>query len=166
VPIEQLDRSLAADAFPLIARTTDGYIYENQKALPRVLFATRIERADTRALLERGGWPDVDPTQTVLLESAAPRSFAGTGSARILSYGTTEIMVEVRSDGGGVLVLNDVWHPWWSASIEGRAVPIARANVMFRGVEVPAGTHRVRFAFEPLRGLLRALRGHTPSSAM
>jgi uncharacterized membrane protein YfhO len=55
-------------------------------------------------------------------------------------------------------VLNDVWHPWWFARVDGREAPIARANVIFRAVRVPAGHHRVTFEFQPLRGLVRQMR--------
>jgi hypothetical protein len=61
--------------------------------------------------------------------------------------------------GGGWVVLNDVWHPWWFAELDGAPAPILRANVMFRAVAIPEGRHRVRFLFEPLRGLLREFGG-------
>jgi hypothetical protein len=36
--------------------------------------------------------------------------------------------------------------------VNGRHVPILKANVMFRSVRVPAGRSTVRFEFEPLTG--------------
>ncbi len=41
VPAEQMDHKLAPGDIDLIARTSDAYVYENPRALPRVLFATR-----------------------------------------------------------------------------------------------------------------------------
>ncbi len=63
-----------------------------------------------------------------------------------MRYANTEIVVEVDSPAAGILVLNDVWHPWWRASVDDRKTEILRANVLFRAVAVPAGRHVVRFS--------------------
>ena len=57
-----------------------------------------------------------------------------------------------------MLVLNDVWHPWWRATIDGVETEILRANVIFRAVRCRRASHTVRFTFEPLRGAWRELR--------
>ena len=57
-----------------------------------------------------------------------------------------------------MLLLNDVWHPWWRASIDGNATEILRANAIFRAVQVPPGKSTVRFTFEPLCGAWQELR--------
>jgi hypothetical protein len=159
VPIEQVDSSQPGD-LKLIARTKDAYIYENPRALPRVLLATDWRNADFEALMRDGGWPDVDPRRTVLLEQAPPGFTPGAadGSARILSYRNTEIAISVDAPGGGILVLNDVWHPWWRATIDGKPADILKANVLFRAVVVPPGRHEVRFSFHPFGGALSQIR--------
>jgi hypothetical protein len=111
----------------------------------------------------RAGWPpDVDPQTTVLLEKAPRASpltmFESAGWARLARYANTEIVVEVNSPSGGILLLNDVWHPWWRATIDGAQADIMHANVIFRAVELPPGKHSVRFTFEPLRGAWAELR--------
>ncbi len=52
----------------------------------------------------------------------------------------------------GWLVLNDPYHPWWQAEVDGRRATLLRANGIFRAVPVSAGRHRVRFAFRPFEG--------------
>jgi hypothetical protein len=66
-PIEAMDRSLKPGELRLIARTGDGFIYENPEAMDRVLFATRAESADFARMLRDGVWPDADLSTTVLL---------------------------------------------------------------------------------------------------
>jgi hypothetical protein len=107
--------------------------------------------------LLRTGWPDdVDPRRTVLLEEPPPlppRAAGATvaaGTARILRYANTEIDIEAEAPDGGFLVLNDVWHPWWRAEVDGRPARIFKANVLFRAVAIDPGLHRVRFTFTPL----------------
>lgn len=162
-PIESMDKRLQPGDLPLLARTADGYIYENKEAFDRVLFVTRAEPADFARLLATGQWPAVDLARTVLLSKGhGATSRPGSGTARIASYRNGMVAVEVESSGGGWLVLNDLWHPWWFAEIDGKQVPTERANVLFRAVEVPAGRHVVVFRFEPLKGALRVLRKAPP----
>ena len=58
----------------------------------------------------------------------------------------------------GFVVLNDVWHPWWRVSVDGRPARLLRANVLFRAVAVPKGRHLVRFTFRPVAGALAEAR--------
>ena len=113
--------------------------------------------ADFDELL-RSGWPPVDPRRTVLLMKAprdvspAPANGENAGSARLLRYGNTEIVVRVEAPLGGILLLNDVWQPWWRASVDGIDTEILRANVIFRAVVCPRGGHVIRFSFHPFAG--------------
>ena len=158
-PIESIDTKLEPGELPLVARTSDGYIYENADAFPRVLFATQAKTADFTRMLADGVWPPVDLRSTVLLEHqpavSAPRR---QGRARIVSYRNTEVVLEADSPDGGFLVLNDLWHPWWLAEVDGKPAEILRANVLFRAVAVPPGRHTVRFVFRPIAATLARLR--------
>jgi len=157
VPIERIDTSLHAGDFKLVARTKDAYVYENPQALPRVMVVPDYRIADFDDMM-RNGWPDADPRRTVLLEhppaaALPPRDPTATaGKARILRYANTEIDIEADAPAGGFLVLNDTWHPWWRAEVDGRPAGILKANVLFRAVQIGPGLHRVHFRFAPLRG--------------
>jgi hypothetical protein len=160
VPAEQIDKALKPGDLNFVARTKDAYVYENPRALPRVLLVGewKVVKFDE---LTAGGWPPgVDPQKTVLLEKAPakPPAHEGSGTARLARYANTEVIVEVDVPSGGILVLNDVWHPWWRATIDGADAEIMRANAIFRAVAVPPGKHTVRFTFEPLRGAWREVR--------
>ena len=160
VPIETIDRTLKPGDLQLVARTGDGFIYENEEAMDRVLFATRAESADFARLLSDGAWPEVDLRTTVLLEAApADSALRLPGQVRIVSYRNTEVVVDADSPDGGWVVLNDLWHPWWFADIDGRPADMLRANVLFRAVAVPAGRHAVRFTFRPIPGAWAQISG-------
>src|SRR5205085_12585650 len=138
-----------------------AYVYENRRALPRVFLLTDWQVADFAELV-RSGWPDVDPRRTVLLQrppigfaaNAATAATASNGSARLTRYANTEVTVPVDAPDGGILLLNDVWHPWWRASIDGSDTEILEADVIFRAVLVPRGKHVVRFSFHPFAGAI------------
>jgi hypothetical protein len=156
VPIEEIDKSLKPGDLDLIGRTPDAWVYENPRALPRAMVVGQWQLADFDRLCQ-SGWPaSVDPRQTVLLERAPAGVAAGgsrrPGAARIVRYANTEVDVSVDAPDGGLLLLNDAWHPWWRATVDGRAVEILRADVIFRAVALPPGTHEVRFTFAPFAG--------------
>jgi hypothetical protein len=163
VPVERIDPKLKEGDLTLVAQTRDGFLYENPRARPRVSFVTGAQGADFAAMLKTGTWPDVDLATTVLLEERpAPQAPAASGNARIVAYRNNAVQVEVDAPADGYLVLNDPYHPWWRASVDGRDAPILRANVLFRAVPVPAGRHRVEFAFEPLSGAFAEARRRWP----
>ena len=167
VPVEEIDKRLKPGDLKQIARTKDAFVYENPRALPRVLLVPQAQTADFDAILASGQWPQgFDPTRTALLDHAVPPPLPSPalplldrggrelpGSARIVDYGTTQVLLEADAPRGGYLVLNDVWHHWWEVGIDGQPAELLRANVLFRAVVVPPGKSTVRFVFRPLDGL-------------
>ncbi len=161
VPVEEIDKRLKPGDLVQIARTKDAYVYENPRALPRVLLVTEAQQADFGTILKSGQWPaGFDPRRTVLFDKAPPPLPTGpaqTGSVRIRNYGTTEVLLDVDAPRGGFVVLNDVWQPWWQVEVDGKPAQLLRANVIFRAVMVPPGRSTVRFIFRPLDGLYHAI---------
>ncbi|MBI1981543.1 MAG: hypothetical protein HYS63_08340 [Methylocystis sp.] len=161
VPIEEIDKNYKPGDFIELTRIGDVHIYENPRAMPRVMLVTCAMHVDFAQMIKSGEWPEADYRETALLETPPichTRKDAPPATAKILSYENDRVVVEVDAPpGGGWLILNDVWHPWWFARVDGVEAPILRANVIFRAVAVPEGRHQVRFDFQPLRGLLTEL---------
>ncbi|MBU2581699.1 MAG: glycosyltransferase family 39 protein [Alphaproteobacteria bacterium] len=177
--IANIDPNLKAGDVLLVAKHDNAFIYENPRALPRVLYASEAyfddfdtwpKLAENRADL---GFhlSGIEFQRTVLLhEPGATRSWplhppglpGPDRSVRIVSYANTEVVIE--ADGpGGYVVLNDVWHPWWVASVDGQGAAVERANFLFRAVGVPPGRHTVRFSFAPIAGAISELRARLTS---
>jgi uncharacterized membrane protein YfhO len=55
----------------------------------------------------------------------------------------------VDADRPAMLVVSYGWLDGWQATVDGRDVPVVRANGLVLGVPVPAGRHEVRFRFVP-----------------
>lgn len=68
----------------------------------------------------------------------------------VLSRTGNAVEVEVRDlPGPRILSCIDFMYPGWRAYVDGERVEILKAFTYFKAVEVPAGTHRVRFEFRP-----------------
>jgi len=162
-PIEEVDPRQRINPLPLVARTKDAWIYENTETFPRVMIVPEAQIADQDQLVSLGQWPSTDFRRVAFIERTSmplPRartSSPGTGSVRILRYTNTDIVLDVQTARASVLLLNDVWHPWWFAEVDGKRSPVLRANGIFRAVILPAGAREVVFRFEPVRGLIRSL---------
>jgi hypothetical protein len=62
---------------------------------------------------------------------------------------TNDVAFEVHTAQPGVLVLSEMLTPGWTARVDGVDTTLFHANYVFRGVLVPAGRHRVSFAYWP-----------------
>lgn len=84
-------------------------------------------------------------------------SFANPGEiervdrVEIIHFSANEIRARVADlPGPRVLTFLDSAYPGWNAYVDGERVEIISAANAFKAVIVPAGTHEVRFAFQPL----------------
>jgi hypothetical protein len=60
----------------------------------------------------------------------------------------TRVEVSVQTGTDGLLVLGDPWYPQWRVEVDGHPAELLRVDHAFRGVRVPAGSHRVVFTYQ------------------
>jgi len=73
-----------------------------------------------------------------------------TASVRLVKYAPNKIDYLTHSSHPGVVVFSEIYFPWgWTATIDGKVAPIARANYALRALRVPAGEHKIVFEFDP-----------------
>ena len=72
---------------------------------------------------------------------------AGRGTATILRYEPDVVEFGIDAERAGLLVASEIFAPGWRAFVDGGERAIWRANGAFRGVEIPAGRHRLRFEY-------------------
>ena len=119
--------------------------------VPRAYLVGNARVAEGAAGLEALLDPSFDPALEVVLEAGrALRSGAHfTGTSRILALEPDHIRLETDASEAGYAVLVDGYDPGWKATVDGRRAPVLRANVAFRAVEVPAGSHTVELLYRP-----------------
>ncbi|MCC7367455.1 MAG: hypothetical protein IT306_03475 [Chloroflexi bacterium] len=125
---------------------------------PRAFFAARVRPAgepvrfpgDTGRRPAPRDPPVTDPATLTVVEGwNAERAFA------------TEGTVDARFDGDRVsvrltplgedrfLVLNELYHPAWHARVDGQPAQVSAANLVMRGILVPAGATTVELEYVP-----------------
>jgi hypothetical protein len=83
------------------------------------------------------------------LGAPAPRAVLASGTVRALRQDPGEREYEVEAERGGDLVVRETHARGWRAWVDGAAAPVRLAEGRYRAVAVPAGRHRVRFAYAP-----------------
>jgi len=59
------------------------------------------------------------------------------------------LSLAVETDHDGLLVVSEQAYPGWRAWLDGREVPLIRADVILQSVSIPAGRHHVELLFDP-----------------
>ncbi len=118
-------------------------LFRDQGAEPRIRIAHEVESASTATLdLQASSLPIVPgvllpPVSGVISDtirmSDVPRN--------------NRLELEVETNFPGVLIVAEAWYPGWQAQVDGNVVPILPVDGVFRGVELGAGTHEVRFTY-------------------
>lgn len=140
------------------------WIYKLAPSAPRAYLATRLVPVDSEKVLSEAELPDFDRSTTALIDQSeadllqadyglrddSPEPAPATGTVQIAEYGRNHVVLEVQTDQNGVVVLHDIFYPGWEAIVDGKPARVLRTNLLFRGVEVGPGRHRVEFRFRPL----------------
>ncbi len=131
------------------------FTYARSRPMPRAWIASRAQVISEKAtILARLSSPKFDPYKVVLLEQTPmePLGIEGLespGEVNITQYENNHIVLNAALKRPGWLVLSEMFHPGWHATVDGDPARIYRANYLFRAVALPAGSHRVELAFLP-----------------
>lgn len=127
----------------------DTVIYERTRALPRIRWAAHsdvVPSAGRQVELLAGGRV---PSDTVVLSEPGPAASGLPGTVHVLRDAGDEIEARVAAQGAGYLVVADPLQGEWSASVDGRPVPLRQADHAVVAVAVPSGAHTVRLSAAP-----------------
>jgi hypothetical protein len=114
---------------------------------PHAFFPDSVVAVRDTAAALRATLAIPDPAAVAVVETGDPSPRAGAGTARLVEDHPDDLTLQVDATRGGLLFVSEVYHPNWHAYVDGREVPVLRTDVAFRGVSVPAGTHRLRFVY-------------------
>ncbi len=131
----------------------DARVFVNERALSRAFLVFRARCADdaTAQRLVRERALDLR-AEVVLAGCITPPASGPAGAsaaAEIRAYESARVRIATAADAPGWLVLTDTWFAGWRARLDGRDVPLWRADHAFRAVWVPSGRHEVEMRFQP-----------------
>ena len=154
-PIEKLPSLARRSVADAIMSGPRVWIYRLENVEPRVTLESRVQVADAEAYIDAGQFPASMPDQEVLVDADDDLlqkypATAGPGKSRITRCGPGRVEIAVESATPNILTLHDPWYPGWEVEVDGVRKPLLRTDILFRGVEVPAGAHKVAFVYRPL----------------
>ncbi len=96
--------------------------------------------------------PAFDPRSTVFLPLKARQFIAVSNQSapRIISrkFSAQQAQLEVQADEPALIVVAQSFYHPWHAYVDGKPTPLWEANYAFQALQVPAGRHEVRLAYE------------------
>ncbi len=128
-------------------------VYENKNVRPRVYWANKVvvvEDADAAMNVAL----KVKLDKRTIVESTPVGERTAVSSERdLLKFSKPtagEVQIDAVSEQGGFAVISEVWHPGWTATLDGKPLKVLRTNIALMGVWIPPGEHRVELRFRPL----------------
>ncbi|MCP5003765.1 MAG: YfhO family protein, partial [Planctomycetes bacterium] len=133
-------------------------LLENRKAFPRFYFVSGYKaitgRDETVKFMQE--MEKSDPAwfvDNVVLSTSekGPVSITGSKNVEILKidYGGSRVNIKIDSREDTILVVSDAYSDGWKAFLDDEAHLLYRANLLFRAVPVPKGTHTISLRYRP-----------------
>jgi hypothetical protein len=117
------------------------------------------ERAALDVVLE----PGFDPAAVAVLETESaptPAVDGPDGTATYREASPEDVRIEAEAPVPSILLVRNAWDEGWSATLDGRSVPVLRADGFLQAIALPPGRHDVRLTYrEPAIGTGLALSG-------
>ena len=105
---------------------------------------------DPAAVLERPWLPEgFDPTYWGSHLRDASRPDPRWHAAELLVQRPDRLELRIEAPRPGLLVAVEAFDEGWQAEVDGEAVDVLRANVIFRAIPIEAGTHAVVLRYRP-----------------
>lgn len=132
-----------------------GGVYRNPNALGNAWFVSNVQFVqNAREEMER--LSTIDPAQTALIRSTFKEQVQQQyqvppdASIQLTQYKPNHLVYTSNNRNEGLAVFSEVYYQTgWNAYVDGKQVPIVKANYVLRAIEVPAGQHKIEMIFEP-----------------
>lgn len=132
-------------------------VQRNLAVLPRAFLVSRAVRvASNEEAIERVAAGKEDLAGVAFVEGEVPATLLSAepkpaGRTHGIRRSTLErLRVSVDAERPALLVTTETFYPGWKATVDREPATILRVDGAFRGVVVPAGSHEVRFVYQPL----------------
>jgi hypothetical protein len=141
----------------VIQKTQDGknlMAIPNPGALGNCWFVKGVQFVDG-PIAEMKALNNFNPHDTAVIDQsfkAQLGSFSPADSSatiRQTAFDNEEISYESNSTQPHLAVFSEIYYKDWIAYLDGKKVPVSKANYVLRSLVIPAGKHSIVFKFEP-----------------
>ncbi len=128
----------------------------NPGALGNAWFVDHI-RWEPDANKEMLALSDFDPASTAIIPSSFKDNVKYSSPVKdssahieLTRYGLNQMQYQATNDHDGFGVFSEIYYPdGWKAYVDDKEVPIVPVNYVLRGIDIPAGNHKIVFKFHP-----------------
>lgn len=128
-------------------------LYEDLCFVPRTYVAANsLFSTSSAETLDHLASPDFDAKNTVILAAPAGSSAnvsgnTPAGEVTVTHREPNSVTLTAQLTRPGYVVLLDRYDPNWRATLDGRDVPVLRANQIFRAIYAETGSHEIQFKY-------------------
>ncbi|HNT51929.1 MAG TPA: YfhO family protein [Candidatus Syntrophosphaera sp.] len=144
--------SLLTSIAPVFEGAEGITVYRNNSVLPRAWFVPAVRKiAPADSILPLLRSESFDPRALAYVETDIKNVERPDSSwVRQTATETHKLGYDLYTDKPTFLVLSEIYYPaGWKAFLDGKEVTIHLANYVLRGIQVPAGTHKLELTFAP-----------------
>jgi hypothetical protein len=137
---------------PMLEPLPGARLYRVTQVLPRVFLAGHAEIVDDAQAEARLFQPEVVAGNTAwLAPDARARAIAGApgraGDCQLQAFSNHRLTARCRAERAGLAVFNEQFDKGWSATVDGASVPVLRANLFMRALELAPGEHEIVMSY-------------------
>lgn len=137
-----------------------SFAIENRSAMGPA-WLVRSLRVVKSAKEEMAAFATLNPRDTAVMQQAlrnnlkGAANWSGQGTIKLDKNDNDVVEYSFSSNEAQFAVFSEVYYDaGWKAFIDGKETPILKVNYVLRGLQVPAGAHKIVFRFEPQDYLL------------
>lgn len=133
----------------------DGKVQQNTQANGPVWFVNQVQLVESD-LEEISSLNNINTKETAVIkkdEFGEISAGSGFGEIKLQSFSPNKMVYQSSSATKQLAVFSETWYhgkTGWVATINGKEVPILRANYILRAMEVPAGDNEIVMEFKPV----------------
>lgn len=140
--------------FILSAGNNQKALYENKNALgDSWLISDIIKVKDPNEEIK--ALSNIKPLSEITIQNTTKNNkyqnhYNNEGSIKLTEYKANYLAYNYNSSAKSFAVFSEIYYPkGWNAYIDGKPSVYEKVNYALRGMEIPAGTHKIEFKFEP-----------------
>jgi hypothetical protein len=135
---------------PMLDPMPGARLYRVPQALPRVYLAGRAEAVTDDQALARLFEPDVVEGRLALVAGAPLPGPAGrAGACSLTAFSNNRVAARCQAERPALAVFLEQHDAGWTATVDGEAAPLVRANLLMRAVALQPGAHIVTLSYTP-----------------